>query len=496
MLKQPIDTMSVHTRLAFLNTALTRILTDRPEAIAVVEGEVFLNYQQLFEDARCLSSELAAVGMVAGQRLALDAPRSCGLYRMVVACLLSGISFIPVPRTMTVQQKRQFAASTGCAAIYSHAGVFGELCAVQVERGWIGMMPQDVVQATVNPEEIYCVRTSGTTGEPKIVPIYVLQLSAYLENIGTEMTIPFGLNWSWIHDLSFDFSLWELFGCMIHGGCLVVLTEQGKRDPAAAWQTLRSTGVNLLSVTPSEFRYLFAGQPPQALNQLALDTVVFCGEKLTAETLRSFFVAFDALQVRLINAYGPSEATVFCSTHTVTAQDFHHDVIPIGKPFPGMTFSLEECEEDGSGNLLLRGDQVFAGYEGQPPLTAGYLTGDICRCDSVGEYHYVGRKAGYYKINGFRVDPLEIEEFLQSVHGVCEAVVWLEEAQDLPPLLFACINVMPGVGLTTRELRNACVQLSPWLRPARYSIVPQREWPMNAHGKTDRTELKRRQYDA
>lgn len=493
---QQMNIPKVSTKLEFINAALTRTLTQTPEAMAVWDNEHRLTYRQFYDGASRLASQLNQAGLVSGQRLALDGPRCGNLYLMVVACLLSGISFISVPGSMTTQQKYQFAIRTGCAGICSLSSEINALDCKKIDDWQLWLLPLGDFHVQRYHDEIYCVRTSGTTGDPKLVPICTTQISSFLLNISKEMAVPIGISWSWLHDLSFDFSIWELFGALTHSGCLVIISEQAKRDPTIVWDIFKKAGVNLLSATPSEFRYLFSAQPLKLFNQLVLQTVVFGGEKLTTETLRPFFPTLADQKVRLFNVYGPSEATVFCSIWTVSADDFAYDVIPIGKPFSDMTFSLQECSEDGSGNLLLQGSQVFAGYEGRTPLLTGYLTGDICRCDNNGIWYYIGRKEGYYKINGFRVDPLEIEEFLQSVPGVCEAIVWLEESDEMPSLIKACVNVMPDVNLTTRDLRIACAKMRPWLRPTRYLIISQSEWPMNSRGKTDRSEIKRRHYES
>ncbi|WP_212112448.1 AMP-binding protein [Bartonella queenslandensis] len=485
----------VKTKLAFLNPVLIRILSDSPDSLAVWDGYNQLTYKQMFDSAWQIVKQFKEVGLGAGQRLALDSCRSSELYVMVLACLLSGISFISVPATMSANQKYQFTIRSRCIGICSDLTEFSELQSVKVGVWQLWLIPENE-SCDISADEVYCVRTSGTTGDPKLVPIHVEQLNAFLQNCHKELAIPTGLTWSWFHDLSFDFSIWELFGTLSHGGCLVVINEKAKRDPTLAWTILKKCQVHLLSVTPSEFRYLFVYRTLQQFNELMLQKIVLCGEKLTTNTILPFFDILDECKVQLINTYGPSEATVFCSAWFISNKDFVYDTVPIGKPFSDMSFSLEDKITEQTGNLKLEGVQVFLGYDGLKPLDSGYLTGDICRCDDNGIWHFMRRSGGYYKINGFRVDPLEIEKFLQSIFGVCEAVVWLEEKAEGPAMLIACVNVMSGITLTTRELRSASIKLSPWLRPSRYIIIPQSEWPMSSRGKTDREEIKRRYYDA
>ncbi|KAA1195700.1 AMP-binding protein [Photorhabdus heterorhabditis] len=497
-MKRHIGSWQVNTGLKILNNALMRTFEEEPDAKALVHAERVYSYHQLILAADTLAKQFKKVGIVEGDRIALNAPRSSELFLAIVACLLSGISFISVPRSIEKEQKMKFAVQTNCKALFSLSNEFIELGAQSAGVGNVLILPDALSSRAphrLSGKEIYCVRTSGTTGEPKVVPIYVRQLQAFLENILSEFAIPQGRRWLWIHDLSFDLSIWEIVGSLVHRGCLVILEEEDKREPSLIWRVLKREKINQIMVTPSEFRYIFSKNHMSDLFRLSLNEVLFCGEKLSVETLKPFFSVFQSQKVKLVNTYGPSEATIFCSAHTVTENDLQAGSIPIGKPFSNMRFSLESREIDGSGDLLLEGEQVFEGYDGRPFERNGYLTGDICRCDSQGEYHYIGRKGGFHKINGFRVDLLEVEEFLQSIPGVAEAVVWIDDTPENPSLLCACINVMSDVTLTTRDLRMACTQLATWLRPARYLIIPQNEWPMNMRGKTDRAELKRRLHE-
>ncbi|WFQ79985.1 AMP-binding protein [Xenorhabdus sp. SF857] len=497
-MKHHVDSWQINTGLKPLNDALMHILGERPDAPALIHKEKIYSYSQLILFADTLSNQFKKLGIGEGDRIALDAPRSSELFFAIMACLLSRISFISVPRAIEKEQKIKFAVQTNCIALFSLSNEFIKLGAQPVDVGNVLMLHDTQPSREPHPlsgKEIYCVRTSGTTGEPKIVPIYVRQLQAFLENILSEFAIPWRRRWLWIHDLSFDLSIWEIVGNLVHHGCLVVLEEETKREPSLIWQVLEREKINQIMVTPSEFRYIFSENHLSDLSRLSLHEVLFCGEKLSVETLKPFFSVFQSKKVKLINTYGPSEATIFCSAHTVTEKDLQMGSIPIGKPFTNMHFSLEGQEGDGSGNLLLEGEQVFEGYDGHPLERQGYLTGDICRCDSYGEYHYIGRKGGFHKINGFRIDLLEIEEFLQSIPGIGEAVVWIDDTLEASPLLCACVNVMSDATIATRDLRMACTQLATWLRPSHYLIVPQNEWPMNIRGKTDKVELKRRLHE-
>ncbi|WP_051287680.1 AMP-binding protein [Photobacterium halotolerans] len=488
----------VNTSLTCLNEKLEWLLLTQPDKEALICGQVTFSYQQVIRTALDISEQFAEAGLDKGHRLALDAPRSSELYSIIIACLLSGISFIYVPRSLEPESKIKFARDTSCAAIFSLTSEFDLLDQVSMGAGLLSIFPERTIPRNPHSRsgtEIYCVRTSGTTGEPKIVPIYARQLTSFLKNVDIEFDIPVKRRWLWLHDLSFDLSIWEIMGCLFYGGGLVILSEEEKREPSSIWRVLEENHVNQIMVTPSEFRFIFSEVRPQDVTKLSLEEILFCGEKLSVETVRPFFSEFNGQQVKLVNTYGPSEATIFCSAHTVTEQDILNGSIPIGKAFHDMIFSLGSQENEHVGELLLQGGQVFEGYEGRPLENNIYKTGDICSVGYDDVFHYIKRTGGFVKVNGFRIDLLEIEEYLQSIPGVGEAVVLVENKSEDLSILCACINVMFDSLLTTRDLRTFCAKLSPWLRPARYLMIPQNDWPMNIRGKTNKAELEKRLYE-
>ncbi|WP_444946280.1 AMP-binding protein [Microbulbifer sp. VTAC004] len=494
--------------------ALNKALEENPEAPAVIHNDKVRSYRQLCESAQNIATQLTEMAILPGERLALDIPRSIALYELMLGCLIAGVSFMSLPRGFDKSEQIQEAKRANCVGILTDTELplNGGLSLRGIGTFW--KLPESnrgLVRSDIAGDEVYCVRTSGTTGEPKIVPIMRGQLSSFLENSQKALKIDLYAKWLWTHDLSFDYAIWETFGCLVHCGCLVVLDENKKRDARSTQRLMAKAGINVLSVTPSEFRYLFSSEAGSVnWEDYPLTEILFAGEKLSTSTFSPFFNQLDKAKVRLINAYGPSETTVFCATHVVTKGDLALESIPIGKPFPGIKFELlnsndleaENLELNGAdvqdlefGELKICGAQVFAGYEGGEPLTDGYQSGDICRLDEQGRFVFIGRSSGYQKINGFRVEPYEIEEYLQSHEKVDEAVVWVENTSNQGDLLLACVRGCRDVELSTRELRLACSKLPPYLRPSRYRLFDDKQWPINERGKTDRMSLRRSMYE-
>ncbi|NYZ68383.1 AMP-binding protein [Endozoicomonas sp. SM1973] len=484
----------VSAELQPIIAAFSEVLDQNPDAPAVEQGDVVRSYRQLSEAAQRIADQLLNAGVISGQRLALDLPRSIALYETILGCLVAGISFMALPRGLDQTKGLETAKKANCVGVLSNNPLFpGDGIAItDIGRFFkLAECTQTPAKDSKTGVEIYCVRTSGTTGEPKVVPINSGQLTAFLDNTQQTLAAPKYAKWLWIHDLSFDFSIWETFGCLAHNGCLVILDEHIKRDAKATFALMVKAGVNILSVTPSEFRYIFSQANNQhCVESLHLTDVIFCGEKLSPSTLLAVFDELSRHRVRLFNTYGPSEATVFCSHHLISKADLELESIPIGKPFPGMKFELVAINELGVGELVLRGAQVFDGYLGGELITDGYHTSDMCQVVGQGKFVCLGRSSGYQKINGFRVEPYEVEEYLQSIPNIDEAVVLVENSHQ-GSFLMACIRVQKGAQLSTRDLRLACSKLPPYLRPARYLLLNDDKWPVNDRGKTDRLALRR-----
>ncbi|PHV07272.1 hypothetical protein CSQ96_12085 [Janthinobacterium sp. BJB412] len=482
-----------------LADALNELLVSHPDAPAAIQGDELRTYKQLSEAAQAVALQLLNAGITPGQRLALYLPRSIMLYETILGCLIAEVSFMSLPRGLDKSEQISEANRANCVGILSNEALFssGGLAIGGIGHFW---KSTEAIRPPAEPGEtgveVYCVRTSGTTGKPKVVPIHATQLTAFLDNSKSVMGISKHKRWIWMHDLSFDYSIWDTLGCLSHSGCLVILDEHMKHDARATLNLIANTGLNVLSVTPSELRYIFSrAHVDMSFDELSLSDIVIAGEKLSSSTLLPLFGELKRKGVHLTNAYGPSEATVFCLVHHISEEDTRQESIPIGSPLPGMVFELESASGLDEGELIIRGAQVFGGYDGGEPLTDGYRTGDICRRDRRGHFVFVGRSNGYQKVNGFRVEPYEIEEFLQSLPDVDEAVVSVENDSDIGDFLAAHIRVRPDGDLTTRDLRLACAKLAPYLRPSKYFLVENKDWPINERGKTDRMLLRRRGHE-
>ncbi|HSK74824.1 MAG TPA: amino acid adenylation domain-containing protein, partial [Thermoanaerobaculia bacterium] len=345
----------------------------------------------------------------------------------------------------------------------------------------------------------YLIYTSGSTGRPKGVVVTHANVARLFE--ATDHGFGFGPAdvWTLFHSYAFDFSVWELWGALLHGGRLVVVPYLVSRSPEAFRALLAEEGVTVLNQTPSAFRQLMhvPGGP------LALRLVIFGGEALDPRSLAPWAARHGVERPALVNLYGITETTVHVTWRVLGGEDVEAGAgSVIGVPIPDLrVFLLDRAGNPVpvgvSGELHVGGAGVAAGYLGRPALTAErfvpdpfggpgarlYRSGDLARWRASGELEYLGRIDHQVKIRGFRIELGEIEAALARHPGVREAVVLAREER-----LVAWIVGRDGAVPTVEELRrHLAASLPEPMIPAAFVALD--ALPLTPNGKLDRQAL-------
>ena len=210
---------------------------------------------------------------------------------------------------------------------------------------------------------------------PKGVAITHHNVTQLLESLDADLELA-GQVWSQCHSLAFDFSVWEIWGALLRGGRLVVVPESVARSPEDFHALLVAEQVSVLSQTPSAF---YALQTADALAaragaQLKLETVVFGGEALEPQRLRTWLDNHPG-SPRLINMYGITETTVHASLREIVDGDVDSTASPIGVPLAHLGFFvldgwLRAVPAGVVGELYVAGAGVGCGYVGRAGLTS------------------------------------------------------------------------------------------------------------------------------
>ncbi|WKD92532.1 non-ribosomal peptide synthase/polyketide synthase [Pseudomonas aeruginosa] len=502
-----------------LHRLIERQAAERPRATAVVYGERALDYGELNLRANRLAHRLIELGVGPDVLVGLAAERSLEMIVGLLAILKAGGAYVPLDPRYPSDRLGYMIEDSGIRLLLTQRAARERLplgeglpcLLLDAEHEWAGY-PESDPQSAVGVDNLaYVIYTSGSTGKPKgtLLPHgNVLRLFD-----ATRHWFGFSADdaWSLFHSYAFDFSVWEIFGALLHGGRLVIVPYETSRSPEDFLRLLCRERVTVLNQTPSAFKQLMqvacAGQevPP-----LALRHVVFGGEALEVQALRPWFERFGDRAPRLVNMYGITETTVHVTYRPLSLADLDGGAAsPIGEPIPDLSWylldaGLNPVPRGCIGELYVGGAGLARGYLNRPELsctrfvadpfstTGGrlYRTGDLARyrCDGVVEC--VGRIDHQVKIRGFRIELGEIEARLLAQPGVAEAVVLPHEGPGATQLVgYVVTQAAPSDPAALRDtLRQALkASLPEHMVPAHLLFLER--LPLTANGKLDRRAL-------
>ncbi|MFJ4499540.1 amino acid adenylation domain-containing protein [Streptomyces sp. NPDC088864] len=433
-----------------------------PEAVAVQDADTVLSYRELAARAHRLARALIRRGAGPGRTVAVRLPRSVDLVTAVLAVAASGAALVPLDPDWPDERTDLVLADTRPV----HVLTPGEPAALPTAADAPTRVDDtDRLTPLLPAHPAYLIHTSGSTGTPKGVVVPHESPVALL----TDAAAPFGFGasdvWTLFHSCAFDFSVWELWGALAHGGRLVVVPYDVARSPRAFLDLLVRERVTVLSQTPSAFAALDRAdaEDPARGSALALRWIVFGGEALRPRTLRDWYRRHSGPAApTLVNLYGITETTVHTTRRDLTPGDAERDGSPIGAPLPGTRIhllddNLRPVPTGTPGELYVGGPGVARGYLGRPGLTASrfvadpfgppgsrlYRSGDLARWTPDGELHYLARTDDQVKIRGHRVEPAEIEAALLALDGVTAAAVTTAPSPDGSPHLVGYVVTHP-----------------------------------------------------
>ena len=340
----------------------------------------------------------------------------------------------------------------------------------------------------------YVIYTSGSTGRPK--GVVVTQANVCRLITSTEPWFHFSPVdvWTMFHSFAFDFSVWEIWGCLLTGGHLIIVPYETSRDPLSLRDLLVRERVTVLNQTPSAFALLDAVDADAPMGGLSLRVVIFGGEALSGTQLRSWLMRHGEEHPQLVNMYGITETTVHVTYRRMTLVDAKEGESLLGIAIPDMSVLLldEVGAEASEGEICVGGAGVARGYLRRPELTAErfletekygrvYRSGDMGRRRADGELVYCGRRDGQVKVNGFRIETGEVEAGLLACEAVTQACVLVQNAR-LTAYFVATSTLLPAA--LSAELGKI---LPAHMMPSRYVQVA--AMPLNNNGKVDREVL-------
>ncbi|TQR95459.1 amino acid adenylation domain-containing protein [Paenibacillus ottowii] len=532
-----------------------------PQQVAVVSGQDSLTYGELNEKANRLAHSLLKQGIRTEQTVGIVAERSIEMIVGMLAILKAGGVYVPIDSEYPDERVRYLLEDSGAEILLvqkiehrptefkgmvldlSDAAIYGtddtdrydpilpndhgtntdlaDMAYVDCLNPFYSISARSELASTstTQPETVqteatqseqaepihqvyaadrlaYIMYTSGTTGQPKGVMVEHRNVVRLVKNTNYAH-LDADTRILQTGSVVFDASTFEIWGALLNGGQLVLVSQDVILDAARLKEAVRNHGITTMWLTAPLFNQL--SQQDLELFE-GIRELLVGGDVLSVLHINRVLKAHPNL--RIINGYGPTENTTFSTTHAITS--VQSESIPIGRPIHNSTayvvdHSMQLQPIGAWGELLVGGDGVARGYCNRPDLTSEkfidspfrngercYRTGDLVRWNADGTLEYKGRIDAQVKIRGYRIELGEVETQLLKLEAVREAVVIAREDEQGQKQL--CAYVITHADVQLSELRSALSRELPGYMVPSY-FVQLEQLPLTPNGKVDRRAL-------
>ena len=475
-----------------------------PDAIAVIDGEKSLTYEQLNQKANQLAYYLQNLGVKTEDLVGICIERSVLMIIGLLGILKAGAAYIPLDPNYPSERLAYMLEDSAVSVLLTQENLvdtlpnyLGTIFCLDQDGKILDHHPQDNLLHPMTSENLaYVIYTSGSTGKPKGVLIQhqsLLNLVSWHQNAFDITTID---RVTQLAGIAFDASVWEIWPYLTAGACLAIVPPDLLTSPKQLqeWLIAKKITVSFLP-TPLAETLIPLDWSPNCLLRLMLTG----GDKLNDFPPTS-------IPFTLVNNYGPTENTVVTTSVKITPDLLTEKAPPIGRPISNtQVYILDQYQQPVPigipGELYIGGSGLAKGYLNRPELTDSkfianpfsqklsdrlYKTGDLVRYGNDGQIEFIGRIDHQVKIRGFRIELGEIETILNQHAQVKEAIIIARE--DQPGVKRLCAYVIASQNLTVSQLRLFLQEKLPqYMVPAFFVLLD--AFPLTANGKIDRCAL-------
>ncbi len=443
-----INPIKVDTAISVIEQFHTQV-NNNPTTIALRYKHETYTYAQVNEKAANYAVVLNEKGLDFNAVIGVHLIRSPEYIFSVLAILKLGATFIPLASDQPKDRIAHIVKNANCMAVISSEALAKDKIEVSktilVETlNLADKATSFSTPATFNNTQAYIMYTSGSTGKPKGVSISNTALSNYINWAKKAYKHQEKYIFPLVTSISFDLTITATFLPLITGGEIVIYPEDTSGPDISIVQVIEDNLVNSIKLTPSHLALL----TNNTVNQSNLKLMIVGGENFKTSLANTAQKTFGN-HVKIINEYGPTEATVGCIVSTFNADLHKLNAIPIGKPIANMqAYVLDSylnlVPKGVIGELYLSGKSLASEYISQPALTATYFvknpfkqgdkmykTGDLARWNTTGELEYLGRTDEQIKLNGFRIELAEIENNISSYPKIKKAAVVVNSKEPI-----------------------------------------------------------------
>lgn len=426
------------------------------DATAIIdEGVNNFSYVQTAMRASAIAKVLIDSGVRHGDKVAVSLPCGKEMICAVLGVLWCGATYVPISCSQPVDRRTEIYAQADIKYCITESNS----SAVQV-TGCTNILADTILNDTeelpeayiASPDETaYIIFTSGSTGTPKGVEISHgaawNTIADIIERFDfTEKDVAIGVS-----ALDFDLSVFDIFGMLSVGGAVAVLTEKTRREPFEWIKIINSAKVSVWNSVPALLEMLLVSLGHDEKLE-SLQTVLVSGDRIKPSLYPLLKSHTD--DCRFIALGGATEASIWSNFYEVNEISDEWNMIPYGKPLSNQQFRIitdgKDAGDNVTGELWIGGAGLAKGYVSAPELTEKsfvyengcrwYKTGDLGYYLPDGNIIFVGRKDNQVKINGFRIEPGEIESHLCQPDNISSSAVF-SKGEDSGKILVSALEI-------------------------------------------------------
>jgi pyochelin synthetase len=491
-----------------LHTLFAAQIEARKNEPAVISSQGNLTYQELYEKSNQVGHKLRSLGITPNQLVAVFMDKGWEQIVAVMGILAAGGAYVPIDPNLP-QERREYLLKNSQVSLVltqswlkeklTQSAITIELCLANQDFAQSSTEPLEPIQ---NPDNLaYLIYTSGSTGVPKGVMINHRGAVNTILDINQRFQVTPGDRVLALSSLSFDLSVYDIFGTLAAGGTIIISEPSSEPNPAHWAKAIAQNQVTIWNSVPALMQMMvdYAAENSQIMANLRL--VLLSGDWLPL-TLPTEIKALAA-DAQVISLGGATEASIWSILYPITKIDPAWKSIPYGRPMVNQHFYvlnkfLEPCPVWVTGELYIGGIGLAMGYWQQEAKTAAsfithphtgerlYRTGDLGRYLPNGNIEFLGREDFQVKIGGYRIELGEIESVLTQHPAVEQAVVVVAGKQLRKKRLVAYAVVDQEI--SCNQLRDFLrEQLPAYMIPA--AFISLEKLPLSANGKIDRRGL-------
>jgi amino acid adenylation domain-containing protein len=482
-----------------------------PTRCAIFSESRNLTYRELEQYASGVARKLRKGGLARGEVVPVVMERGWEQVAAVLGVLKCRAAYVPIDPYLP-EHRRLFMLRQVRARWALTQSRFAEqlrwpadICAIEVDRP--GMADSEIAAESTpaDPSDLaYVIYTSGSTGHPKGVMIDQRGVINTIADVNHRFQVGPSDRVLSVSSLSFDLSVYDVFGLLAAGGALVMPPHSSTPDPERWLDLVERCVVTIWNSVPALMEVLVGYLEARRLRAFGtLRLVLLSGDWIPIslpDRIRNVFG-----DVEVVSLGGATEASIWSIHHRIGPIDSAWTSIPYGSPLTGQDVyvldeNLEPIRDAAAGELFIGGEGVARGYWSDPAKTAAafmpdpvngqrmYRTGDYGRRMMNGEIEFLGRKDQQIKIRGYRVELGELESTLETHPDVQRAIAFKQVYSVNDQRLLVCIVARAGAEVTEAQLRDFMAERLPsYMLPAAFIFLD--AVPISTNGKVDRQAL-------